>query len=190
MGRLLSEHGDIREGLIVAVFNHEPIAVAVRLKRPVRNGVTTALIALTVYQAILVVTTPSLPPLNAVRVGSVLNWWVILGVTVGSGVQAFLISSSKERGCNIKSKPLVGSAGFFSAFSSFISYFALIPVGCCGTWLYIISFLPGIIGTNASAFLIGDSKTLTLLGMLIMLGSILYTYFSIRMTGIRKQSRE
>ncbi|MBI3116550.1 MAG: hypothetical protein HYZ12_04340 [Thaumarchaeota archaeon] len=176
--------------MIVAVFDHEPNAVGVRFKRPMRNGVTTALFALAVYLAVLVITTPNLPPLSAVMVGSVLNWWVILGITVGSGVQVFLISYSKELGCNIRSRPAAGSAGFFSAFSSFISYFALIPVGCCGTWLYIISFLPGIIGTSGSAFLIGDSKTLTLFGMVIMLASILYTYFSIRSTSHRKRSRE
>lgn len=83
------------EGVECRVLNHEFNVVAIR-GRPIKRGVTTALLTLGIYLAIIVITTPSLPPFYALGVGSLRNWWVILGVTLGSGVQAYLISSSKE----------------------------------------------------------------------------------------------
>jgi len=171
-----------------SVLNHEFNVVAIR-GRPIKRGVITATLTLGIYLAIVVVTTPNLPPVYALSVGGLRNWWVILGVTLGSGVQGYLVSYSKERRCNIRlKKPLTGSTGVFSALSSFLSYFALIPVGCCGTWLYIISFLPGVIGSGASAFLISDSKYLVIIGLLVMLASIFYTYHSIRSALQKRES--
>jgi hypothetical protein len=149
--------------------------------RPLAVGIAFALFAVTVYLAVVVATTPNLPAYDAIKIAVLLNWWVILGVSMGSGVQAFLISYSKKRACNFRLKrSLAGSSGVFSVLCSFLSYLALIPLGCCGSWLYIVSFFPGIVGTGASAFLIDYSRIIAAVGLLIMTLSILYTYSSIR----------
>lgn len=149
--------------------------------RPVANGVFIALLVLGVYFLVVVATTPSLPPLFAVSVALTVNWWVVVGLAAGTGVQTFFISYANSRACNLRAKrQLTGSSGVLSVFSSFTSYLALIPVGCCGTWLYILSLLPGILGTGVSVFLIDYGEFLALSGLLVMAVSVLYTYLSVR----------
>jgi len=136
--------------------------------------------SLLIYLIITVVTTPSLLPLEAIKIAFVVNWWVIIGLTLGIGIQTFLISNY-SRVCNLKNRKLLaGGTGFFSGVSSFLSFFALIPVGCCGSWLYIISFLPGVVGTGAAGFLVRYSNILSATGILLIILSIVYTSVSLR----------
>jgi hypothetical protein len=148
---------------------------------PAARGVLTSLIVVAIYFLVVVATTPSLPPLYALAVTVTLNWWVITGLALGTGIQTFLVSYSKSRGCDFRRRRQVaGSSGVLSVFSSFPSFLALIGVGCCGSWLYVLSLLPGLFGTGASAFLIDNSRSLALVGLLLMAASVLYTYFSVR----------
>lgn len=49
-----------------------------------------------------------------------------------------------------------GASSAFSSLSSFISFLPLIPIECCGTWVYVLSFLSGLIGAGASGFLLNN----------------------------------
>jgi|SRR5712692_9793959 len=130
---------------------------------------------------VVVITTPNLTPVDSILIAITLNWWIIAGVSIGAGIQVFLITYAKERACDLpRRKPLAGATGLFSAFASFLSYLALIPVGCCGTWLYLVSFLPGILGVGASAIVVDYSKTIAVIGLALMALAVLYTFLSLR----------
>jgi hypothetical protein len=152
-----------------------------KLTVPVQRGIGVAIISLLAYLSVVVVTTPSLSPLAAVSTSVLLNWWVIAAVGSGTGAQAFLLSYARSKACGVKyGRTAVGASGIFSGFSSFFSFLALIPVGCCGTWLYLLSFLPGLIGVGASGFLVGNSVTLQVASLILMALSVTYTYVSVR----------
>lgn len=89
----------------------------------------------------------------------------------GVGMQMFLAEKSKEFGCrlNAKKKAFGGNTGGTAA-TSFFSFFSLVPLGCCGWWLYALSFLPTIFGTGVSAVLIEYSQALAYLGLGIIFG--------------------
>jgi len=148
--------------------------------RALRRGLVYALFALVLYVLIVVLTTPNLPPLDSIMIAARVNWWIMAGATVGAGTQVFLITYAKERGCDLRrKKPLSGAMGVSSAFASFLSFLALIPVGCCGTWLYVLSFLPGILGVGASVAIVDDSRIIAAIGLGLMALAILYTYLSL-----------
>ena len=137
--------------------------------------------AVVLYLTVVVITTPSLRPFDAVAITLGLNWWLILGIASGTGVQAFLLSFAKTKACSIRYKgAVIGTSGFFSGLSSFLSFLSLIPVGCCGTWIYIISFLPGLIGVSASGFLTGNSLQIQVTSLVLMAASVAYTFLSVR----------
>ncbi len=139
------------------------------------------ILSLLAYLTVVVVTTPSLRPIDAITASVKLNWWVITGISLGTGVQAFLLAFARGEACQIKHRDVaIGTSGVFSGLSSFLSFFSLIPVGCCGTWLYLLSFLPGLLGVNASAFLIAYSFQLEVIGLASMGVSVVYTYLSLR----------
>ena len=52
----------------------------------------------------------------------------------------------------------------------FSRFFSLVPLGCCGWWLYALSLLPGILGTGATAVLIQYSQVLAYLGLVVIFG--------------------
>jgi len=149
--------------------------------RALRRGLVYAVSASALYLLVVVLTTPTLSPLDSIRIATRLNWWIIAGASLGAGIQIFLITYAKEKACDLRmKKPLTGATGMFSALASFISFLALIPVGCCGMWLYILSFLPGIVGVGASAILIEDGTIMAVVGLALMALAILYTYLSLR----------
>ncbi len=161
---------------------HEQKNARLPLNHSLERAILISFVSLLIYLFLTVITTPSLLPLDAIRVTFLVNWWAIIGLTLGIGIQTFLISHFRQE-CSLKKRRmLTGGSGFVSAFSSFFSFFALIPVGCCGSWLYIISFLPGLIGTGTSGFLIGYSGILSIVGFLLMGLSIVYTFVSMRNT--------
>jgi membrane protein DedA with SNARE-associated domain len=46
----------------------------------------------------------------------------------------------------------------------------LVPLGCCGSWLLILSLLPSFFGSSLSVILIQYSKPLSYLGLAIVIG--------------------
>ncbi len=151
------------------------------ISRATQRGTLVALSFLFVYLIVVVATTPSLQPLVAIRAAFLVNWWVVAGFSIGVGIQTFLITYSKEVACNFSPRKRVATTtGILSTISSFLSYFALVPLGCCGTWLYILSFLPGFLGVGGSAFLINNSLPLVVIGFVLMAISVIYTFYSVR----------
>ena len=124
-----------------------------------------------VYLTVVIVTTPALPAYAAISAAFELNSIVIIGMGVGVGLQMFLAEKSKMLGCklNVKKKAFGGNSGSTAA-TSFFSFFSLVPLGCCGWWLYALSLLPSVVGSGVSAVLIEHSQALAYLGLAIIFG--------------------
>lgn len=139
--------------------------------KPIRKPILAGIITVVVYLFVVVITTPVLEPLYAISAAFQLNGIVIIGMGVGIGLQVFLSEKSKTMGCklNVKKKAFGGNAGS-TATTSFFSFFSLVPLGCCGWWLYALSLLPGIVGTGVSAVLIEYSQVLAYLGLIVIFG--------------------
>lgn len=139
--------------------------------KPIRKATLVGIITVAVYLSVVVITTPVLEPLDAISAAFQLNAIVIIGMGIGIGLQVFLSEKSKTLGCklNVKKKAFSGNAGSTTA-TSFFSFFSLVPLGCCGWWLYALSLLPGIVGTGVSAVLIEYSQVLSYLGLVIIFG--------------------
>jgi len=139
--------------------------------KPIQKAILVGIITVIVYLAVVVITTPALDPLDAISAAFQLNAIVIIGMGIGIGLQVFLSEKSKTLGCklNVKKKAFGGNAGSTTA-TSFFSFFSLVPLGCCGWWLYALSLLPGIVGTGVSAVLIEYSQVLAYLGLIIIFG--------------------
>jgi hypothetical protein len=130
--------------------------------KPIYKGFLFGIITIAAYLIIVTITTPALPPLDAIKAAFQLNSPIILGMGIGIGFQTFLSSYSTSLGCRltVKRKALGGNSGSTVA-TSFFSFFSLVPLGCCGWWLYVISFLPSIFGTGVSAVFINYSQSLS-----------------------------
>lgn len=133
------------------------------------------------YLGVVVITTHALDPISAMSAAIQLNSPIIIGMGIGVGIQSFLSDYSKKFGCSLtmKRRTAGGNSGS-TAIASFFSFFSLIPLGCCGWWLYVISFLPSIFGTGLSAALINYSQPLSYTGLTITFGFNLITYYKIR----------
>ena len=137
--------------------------------RPIFKGILFGAMTVVLYLSIVVVTTPALPPSDAIRAAFQLNFPIIIGMGTGVGIQAFLSSYSKSLGCRLMvKKKAIGGNSSGTIVTSFFSFFSLVPLGCCGWWLYAISFLPSIFGTGVSAVLINYSQPLAYLGLVII----------------------
>ena len=123
--------------------------------KPLQKAVLIGIVTIVLYLVVVVITTPALDPLDAISAAFQLNSIVIIGMGVGIGLQVFLSEKSKLLGCrlSIKKKAFGGNSGSVAT-TSFFSFFSLVPLGCCGWWLYALSLLPGIVGTGVSAVLI------------------------------------
>ncbi|MFQ5970561.1 MAG: DUF3179 domain-containing protein [Nitrososphaerales archaeon] len=141
------------------------------VKRALRRGIIAGAATLFVYLLVVIVTTPNLPPASALNAAFEINSIIIIGIAIGVGTQIFLSTYSKGLGCrlNVKHKALGGNSGS-TATASFFSFFSLVPLGCCGWWLYALSLLPSFVGTGASAFLIQFSQPLAYLGLAVIFG--------------------
>ncbi len=137
--------------------------------RPLIKGIFVGFGTVLGYLLIVVLTTPALPPYSAIHAAFVLNWPIITAISTGVGLQTFLSGYGKMVGCplNVNRKSIGSNAGGAAA-SSFFSFFSLIPLGCCGWWLYAISFLPSIFGVGVSAVLINYSQQLSYLGVIVI----------------------
>lgn len=149
--------------------------------KPVQKAVLVGIITMTIYLLVVVATTPALEPLDAINAAFQLNSIVIIGMGAGIGLQIFLSEKSKSLGCrlDVKKKTFGGNSGGTAA-TSFFSFFSLVPLGCCGWWLYVLSLLPGIVGTGVSAILIEHSQTLSYLGLAIIFGFSGITAYKLR----------
>ncbi len=139
--------------------------------KPIQKATLVGIITIVIYLSVVVLTTPALEPLAAISAAFQLNSIVIIGMGVGIGLQVFLSEKSKLLGCklNVKRKAFGGNSGSTAA-TSFFSFFSLVPLGCCGWWLYALSLLPGIFGTGVSAILIEYSQVLAYVGLVIIFG--------------------
>ena len=139
--------------------------------RPLKKASIVGIITIVLYLFVVVITTPALEPLAAISAAFQLNTIVIIGMGIGIGLQVFLSEKSKLLGCNlaVKKKAFGGNSGSVAT-TSFFSFFSLVPLGCCGWWLYALSLLPGILGTGVSAVLIEYSQVLVYLGLVVIFG--------------------
>ncbi|MGI0021780.1 MAG: hypothetical protein ACRD9Q_02860 [Nitrososphaeraceae archaeon] len=135
------------------------------------RGLVAALISLITYLFVVIITTPNLPALTALSVAMKINGIIVFGLAIAVGTQVFVSNYGKRLGCNIESKrkSFIGSSSS-TAISSFFSFFSLVPLGCCGTWLLIISLLPSVFGSAFSVILIQYSKPLSYLGLFLVIG--------------------
>ena len=103
------------------------------IKKSLVKGIIIGVITATIYLAIVVITTPSLPAVAAVNAAFKVNSIVIFGLTLGVGIQFFLASYSRGLGCRIdkRRKGIFGGGSGSTAISSFFSFFSLVPLGCC-----------------------------------------------------------
>ncbi len=138
---------------------------------------------MTIYLLVVVFTTPALSPPDAVSAAFQLNSIVIIGMGVGVGLQVYLSERGRLMGCRIGApkKAFGGNSGSTAA-TSFFSFFSLVPLGCCGWWLYVLSLLPGVLGTGVSAVLIEHSQALAYLGL-----GIIYAFVGIAAYRLRQE---
>jgi len=148
------------------------ILLSYNAKRALAKGTIVAVIAAVIYLVIVVITTPNLPAIAAINAAFKVNSIVIFGLAIGVGIQFFLTSYSKGLGCKLdkKRKGIFGGGSGSTALSSFFSFFSLVPLGCCGSWLFILSMLPSIFGSSLSVVLIEYSKLLSYIGLAIVFG--------------------
>ena len=148
--------------------------------KPLFKGILVGILTIVVYLTVVVVTTPALGPLDAINAAFQLNSPIIIGMGVGVGLQMFLSSYAKNLGCslNVKKKAF-GVNSSSTVATSFFSFFSLVPLGCCGWWLYALSFLPSIFGTGVSAVLIEYSQSLAYLGLAIIFGFNVLTIYKL-----------
>ena len=139
--------------------------------RPVQKATIVGILTVVIYLSVVVATTPALEAYAAISAAFQLNSIVIIGMGIGIGLQVFLSEKSKQLGCklDVKRKALGGNSGSTAA-TSFFSFFSLVPLGCCGWWLYALSLLPSVVGTGVSAVLIEYSQVLAYVGLAIIFG--------------------
>ncbi len=151
------------------------------LLSPIKKSIIVGIATIVGYLSVVVATTPALPPFSAINAAFQLNAVIIFGIAIGVGLQIFLTDKSKELGCKIKgtTKGFGGNSGSTAA-TSFFSFFSLVPLGCCGWWLYVISLLPSIFGSTLSGVLIEYSQPLAYVGLAIIFGFNAATYFKFK----------
>ncbi|MGI0029719.1 MAG: hypothetical protein ACREAQ_08420 [Nitrososphaera sp.] len=126
-------------------------------RKSLAKGVMAGLLTVSSYLLVVVATTPNLPPAAAINAAFTANSIIIAGTAGAISAQTFFSSYGKLLGCGLDRKQYgAGSGG--TALGSFFSFFSLVPLGCCGSWLFVLSLLPSIFGTALSAFLIEYSQ--------------------------------
>ena len=151
------------------------------MMKPIQKAILIGIITVIVYLSVVVITTPALEPLAAINAAFQLNSIVIIGMGIGIGLQVFLSEKSKMLGCklSVKKKAFGGNTGSTAA-TSFFSFFSLVPLGCCGWWLYALSLLQSVVGTGVSAVLIEYSQVLSYIGLIIIFGFAGLTAYKLR----------
>ena len=135
---------------------------------PIIKGIIFGIITVFIYLSVVIFTTPALSPLYAVSAAFQLNSIIIIGMGIGIGLQIYISEKSKNIGCKINNKKTFGKNSGSTVATSFFSFFSLVPLGCCGWWLYALSLLPGILGVGVTAVLIEHSQLLAYVGLAII----------------------
>ncbi|HET9807626.1 MAG TPA: hypothetical protein VFP49_12010 [Nitrososphaeraceae archaeon] len=149
------------------------------VKKSILQGTIIGSITIISYLLIVVFTTPNLPATASISAALQVNSSVIIGLSIGTGIQGFVISYGKKvidsNKCEIKINKKKGflrssstGNGLGTALSSFFSFFSLVPLGCCGSWLFILSYLPMVFGSGTSVFMIKYSNILSYVGLIII----------------------
>ncbi|MDR4512233.1 MAG: hypothetical protein MRJ93_11085 [Nitrososphaeraceae archaeon] len=155
---------------LMALLNNNTI------KKSILQGAIISSITITSYLLIVLFTSPNLPVPVSISSAFQVNLPIIIGLAIGTGIQGFVISYRKKvinNRCHIKTKkgflglPSTGN-GLGAALSSFFSFFSLVPLGCCGSWLFILSYLPMAFGTGASVFMIKYASILSYVGLILI----------------------
>jgi hypothetical protein len=166
-------------------------------KKALLKGVIVGIITAAIYLIVVVITTPNLPPSAAINAALTVNGIIIVGLAIGVGTQIFASSYNKGLGCRIGDRknyrPKRGirkvlfisrgsgsSSGGSTAISSFFSFFSLVPLGCCGSWLFILSALPSVFGGTLSVVLIEYSTFLSYTGLAIVGGFAVISVLRLR----------
>jgi hypothetical protein len=141
-------------------------------KNALVKGIIIGTVTTLAYLLIVVITTPNLQAFSAIDASIRANSGIIFGLGIGMGAQVFISSHSKSLGCKTDKKKLglLGGGAGSTALGSFFSFFSLVPLGCCGSWLFILSMLPTIFGSGLSVVLIQYSDTLSYIGLGIIFG--------------------
>ena len=142
------------------------------VKRALLKGILLGGVSILAYIIVVLVTTPQLPASFAIKAAFSINPVIIYGTAFGVGVNVFISSYSKGMGCRVdkRRKGIFGVSSGSTALSAFFSFFSLVPLGCCGSWLLVLSYLPTIFGSALSVSLIQYSKLLSYIGLIIVLG--------------------
>lgn len=150
-------------------------------KRSLIKGLVIGILTIIIYLLVVVFTTPNLSGIDAINAAFRANSIIIIGLGIGIGAQMFISTYSKGLGCSINNRKGILSGGTGStALSSFFSFFSLVPLGCCGSWLLILSFLPSIFGSTVSVILIEYSKTLSYVGLAVVFGFTALSAYKLR----------
>jgi hypothetical protein len=165
------------------MFGRASLKLTYNVKRSLLHGVIVGVASVLAYLLVVVITTPALPPLAALNAAFQINSIIIAGMGVGVGLQIFLSTYSKGLGCrlDVKRKAVGGNSGG-AAMTGFFSFFSLVPLGCCGTMLYILSLLPSVVGTGLAGGLIQYSQPLAYLGI-----AIIFVFDGITIYKLRKE---
>ena len=148
------------------------INLSCNARKSLTKGIIMAVVTATVYLGVVVITTPNLPPVAALNAAFAINSLVIIGTSVGVGAQIFISSYGKSMGCRLdkKRKGVFGAGSGSTAVSSFFSFFSLVPLGCCGSWLLVLSYLPSVFGSTLSVALVQYSRPLSYFSLAIVFG--------------------
>src|SRR3989442_2126112 len=151
-------------------------------KMALLKGILLGSISILAYIIIVIVTTPQLPASFAVNAALSINSIIIYGTAFGVGANVFISSYSKGMVCRVdkKGRSIVGVSSGSTALSAFFSFFSLVPLGCCGSWLLVLSYLPTIFGSALSVSLIQYSKPLSYIGLVIVLSFAGISTFKLR----------
>jgi hypothetical protein len=160
------------------------------------KGIIVSIITAIVYLVVVAITTPNLPSSVAIGAALKVNGIIIAGLAIGIGIHVFASTYSKGLGCRLDERRKylwqqhrkdfwrifrisgwTGNSGSGSGWgagggtvmSSFLSFFSLVPLGCCGSWLLILSMLPSVFGGTISVILIEYSSSLSYVGLAIVL---------------------
>jgi hypothetical protein len=140
-------------------------------RNALKRGLIAGSVSVIIYLFVVIVTTPNLPPVAALNAAVKVNGIIVFGLAIAIGVQFYISSYAKSLGCSIPNKrTTVAGSSTSTALSSFFSFFSLVPLGCCGSWLLILSLLPTFFGSSLSVILIQYSKQLSYLGLIIVIG--------------------
>ncbi len=151
------------------------------VKKALARGVSVGVASMLAYLLVVVATTPALPPAAAINAALQINSFIIAGVGAGTGLQMFLSTYSKGLGCRLDAKRgMLGGNSGGTFMSGFFSMFSLVPLGCCGTMLYVLSLLPSVVGTGLSAGLIQYSQPLAYLGIAVIFGFNAITIYRLK----------